>query len=131
MAQPRTSTKTTSTPAQEDTVQDVRTELDKAAVEPETQVEAAPSAAALAAASNLSDADVSAIAARVVSEIGLAEVVDATVDADPGITQAHTEDVTLTREAGGHKEGDTITVTHGAAEYLREQGYVYDGSDAE
>jgi len=131
MAQARTSSKTTSSPDQEDTVHDIRTDLDTAAAETNAQDEATPGAAELTAAGNLSDADTSAIAARVVSLIRLAEVVDATVAADPVTTQARTEDITLTREAGGHKEGDTITVTHGAAEYLREHGYVYDGTDAE
>lgn len=37
------------------------------------------------------------------------------------------EEVTLAKEVGGHKSGATITVTPGAAEYLREQGYVDDG----
>jgi len=36
------------------------------------------------------------------------------------------EEVTLTKEVGGHKSGATITVTPGSAEYLREQGYVED-----
>lgn len=37
-----------------------------------------------------------------------------------------TEQVTLEKDAGGHRAGDTITVTHGAADFLREQGYVAD-----
>lgn len=37
-----------------------------------------------------------------------------------------TEDVTLEKDAGGHRAGDTITVTHNAADFLREQGYVAD-----
>lgn len=45
------------------------------------------------------------------------------------MTKPRTEDVILLREAGGHKAGDTITITHGAADYLREQGYV--GTDDE
>ncbi|QKS17305.1 hypothetical protein HUN59_14780 [Curtobacterium sp. Csp2] len=40
-----------------------------------------------------------------------------------------TEEVTLEKDAGGHRAGDTITVTHGAAAYLREQGYVLDDED--
>lgn len=40
-----------------------------------------------------------------------------------------TEEVTLEKDAGGHRAGDTITVTHGAAAYLREQGYVLDGDE--
>lgn len=40
-----------------------------------------------------------------------------------------TEEVTLEKDAGGHRAGDTITVTHGAAAYLREQGYVADDDE--
>lgn len=50
---------------------------------------------------------------------------------DVALLTSTTEQVTLTKEAGGHKAGATITVTHGAAEYLREQGYVDDGEDAD
>jgi len=48
----------------------------------------------------------------------------AIADARTALTTSTTEDVVLVKEAGGHKSGDTITVTRGAAEYLREQGYV-------
>lgn len=49
-------------------------------------------------------------------------------DATTGPLSSTTEDVVLIREAGGHKAGDTITVTRGAADYLREQGYA-EGDD--
>ncbi|MFJ3381925.1 hypothetical protein ACIPJ2_16120 [Curtobacterium sp. NPDC090217] len=50
-----------------------------------------------------------------------AEAAHDALAADPG-----TEDVTLGKDVGGHRAGDTITVTHGSADYLREQGYLED-----
>ncbi len=52
------------------------------------------------------------------------QVAAAVADARAALTASTTEDIVLLKEAGGHKAGDTITVTHGAADYLREQGYV-------
>ncbi|UXZ57078.1 hypothetical protein [Curtobacterium sp. Arg-1] len=47
------------------------------------------------------------------------------------VAPSTTEEVTLSKEVGGHKSGATITVTPGAAEYLRQQGYVDSEGDDE
>lgn len=101
MAQPRNTTKATTTPEQEDSVQDIRTELDKGGVNPEEQ----PNAAALA----------DAIALDVTDDDGEKADTEAVSAVVP---------ITLTQELGGHTAGATVHVTPGVADWYEEHGYL-------